>query len=112
MQPSEEKRLAEIRARTAALKAARESAPPPPAQPKVPRTLWYDDVLAAVRDLHMLHFTLEDMYGYADEFERKHPDAGDVQAAIRHTMQQLRDDGILFFHMNGTYTNLEIERAL
>lgn len=111
----EEKRRKDLAERTAVLRRMRESAeaesPPPKRRERVKaESPWFDDVLDVVRRINKLYFSLDDVYEYEDELERKHPDNSEVKAHIRHALQLLRNRGILFFHNDGHYTNLEIER--
>jgi|SRR5579864_926028 len=109
----EQKRLEEIRTRTALLRSLRESVPKPkrPKRAKVAESSWYDDVLDVVRRINAITFTAADVYEYCDELEKKHPECEDARSSIRANLQKLRDAGILFFYGRGRYTNLELERA-
>ncbi len=110
----EQKRLGEIRARTAVLRALRESQPAPKRrkrEPVIAESDWYDDVLDVVRRINSYTFTLAEVYEYADELEKKHPGCEDARPAIRHNLQKLREADILYFYDRGCYTNLELERA-
>jgi hypothetical protein len=109
----EQRRLQEIRERMAQQRAAREAAPPKRkrAEPEAASD-WCGDVLSIVRRINKLYFTLAEVYEYLDELESKHPECMHIGAHVRHQLQRLRDDGVLFFHGRGAYQNLELESKL
>jgi Dam-replacing HTH domain len=72
--------------------------------------LWLDDVRLVVWEINKYKFTLKDVLEYEDQLQRMHPYNNTVRSQIRHNMQRLRDEGMIFFVDNkGTYLNLELE---
>lgn len=64
---------------------------------------WLLDVLNCVEKLKKQDFTLNEIYGYADELSLKHPQNRNVQAKIRQQLQFLRDKGFIEFLGRGRY---------
>ncbi len=65
---------------------------------------WFADVLYFVRKLDSKSFSLSDMYGFADELEKLHPENKHIHEKIRQQLQILRDRRILHFDGNGRYS--------
>lgn len=64
---------------------------------------WILDVLVCISQIPMKEFTLEQMYSFVPELERKHPDNHHVRDKIRQQLQILRDKGIIEFIGRGKY---------
>ena len=64
---------------------------------------WILDILACVNKIPLKEFTLEQMYSFVPELERKHPDNHHVRDKIRQQLQILRDKGIIEFIGRGKY---------
>lgn len=117
----EERRLAEIAERTAALKLVRETAErsgkrKTPAQRRALRianpTKWIDDVEAIIIKIGRRLFTLGDLRGYEGDLERLHPESQDVMPAVRAALQRLRERGlVVFVDNNGTYIYKPFEKV-
>jgi type II restriction enzyme len=56
---------------------------------------WTLDVLSIVRRLAKQEFRNEDVYAFANELEKLHPDNRHVRDKIRQQLQVLRDTGFL-----------------
>lgn len=64
---------------------------------------WALDVLACLERIPSDEFSLKDVYAFAEELQRKHPDNMFIQAKIRQQLQFLRDRGYLAFLGRGRY---------
>jgi type II restriction enzyme len=64
---------------------------------------WLFDVLRCVRSLGSREFTLDEVYGFADELQDLHPSNRHVRDKIRQQLQMLRDRGIVRFLGRGRY---------
>ena len=64
---------------------------------------WIADVLACVRELGRMEFTLADMYRFEDRLGGMHRRNRNVRPKIRQQLQILRDRGLLDFVGNGNY---------
>ena len=67
---------------------------------------WMLDVLKCVERLPKDDFCLDDIYNFADELQRKHPENGYVNDKIRQQMQRLRDKGFIKFVSRGNYRRI------
>lgn len=68
---------------------------------------WFADVLYYVRKLGSKSFSLSDMYQFADELEKLHPENKHIREKIRQQLQMLRDRHILRFDGEGMYSVLK-----
>jgi type II restriction enzyme len=59
--------------------------------------------MSCIEHLDKRDFTLDDMYGFAGELQRKHPQNAHVKPKIRQQLQVLRDAGLLTFAERGHY---------
>ncbi len=66
---------------------------------------WIVDTLRLVERLGS-SFTLDEMYRFAPELQRKYPDNHNIRAKIRQMLQILRDKGIIAFGARGKYRRL------
>jgi len=64
---------------------------------------WLADVLACVRDLNKVAFTLADVYGFEQKLADLHPRNKHIRPKIRQQLQVLRDHGIIEFLGKGNY---------
>jgi type II restriction enzyme len=64
---------------------------------------WTLDVLNVVRALNKAEFTLQDVYAFAAQLEKLHPDNRHVRDKIRQQLQVLRDLGFVEFLGRGRY---------
>ncbi|HII17192.1 TPA: restriction endonuclease [Candidatus Woesearchaeota archaeon] len=64
---------------------------------------WIADTLRFVHKLGKKEFSLNEMYGFEQEFSLLHPDNKHIQAKIRQQLQIMRDKGLLRFLGNGRY---------
>ncbi len=64
---------------------------------------WTLDVLNAVRRLGKEEFTLAEIYGFAGELARLHPQNEHIEPKIRQQLQNLRDLGFVRFLGRGNY---------
>ena len=69
---------------------------------------WILDVLACIDRIPDAAFTLEQVYAFTKELERKHPENKHVQAKIRQQLQFLRDQGYIDFTNRGHYKKLNV----
>lgn len=67
---------------------------------------WLLDVLLCVNLIPTVEFTLQQIYQFTNELQRKHPDNHNIQAKIRQQLQVLRDRGIIEFLGNGHYRKI------
>ena len=67
---------------------------------------WLIDVTKCVERIRHEIFSLNDVYSFADELERKHPDNHNVKAKIRQQLQYLRKKGFIEFLGNGLYRKI------
>lgn len=67
---------------------------------------WSMDVLLCIERLPGNTFTLNDIYAFAEELQRKHPHNTFINAKIRQQLQLLRDRGIIDFKSRGVYQKL------
>jgi type II restriction enzyme len=67
---------------------------------------WTVDVLAAVRRLGKLQFSLDELYGFEAELQARHPRNRNIRPKIRQQLQILRDMRLLRFDERGRYTLL------
>ncbi|MGA3323104.1 MAG: DpnI domain-containing protein [Terriglobia bacterium] len=64
---------------------------------------WTLDVLNVVRALNKAEFTLQDVYAFAAQLQKLHPDNRHVRDKIRQQLQVLRDLGFVEFLGRGRY---------
>lgn len=64
---------------------------------------WLLDVMTCIDKLKNKDFSLDDIYKFADELGKKHPDNRHVKDKIRQQLQILRDRGYLDFINRGIY---------
>ena len=64
---------------------------------------WLSDVLACVRKLEKIEFTLSEVYSFEEMLKQMHPKNKHIRAKIRQQLQILRDKGILEFVERGKY---------
>ncbi len=67
---------------------------------------WLLDVLRCVERIPADNFCLDEVYAFADELQKKHPDNNFVQDKIRQQLQYLRDKGFLQFVSRGKYRRI------
>lgn len=64
---------------------------------------WLLDVMRCVEKLDKQEFTINDIYAFAGELGRLHPDNKHIEDKIRQQLQVLRDKGYLEFISRGIY---------
>lgn len=64
---------------------------------------WTADVLKIVRELGKTEFALDEVYAYAEQLQKLHPENMHIRPKIRQQLQILRDKGILKFRGQGKY---------
>lgn len=67
---------------------------------------WLLDVLKCVERIPTDNFKLDDVYVFAKELKRKHPDNNYVHDKIRQQLQYLRDKGFIKFTSRGHYQKI------
>lgn len=67
---------------------------------------WLLDVLKCVERIPQNDFLLDDVYAFADELQRKHPENRFVRDKIRQQLQYLRDKGFIRFVERGKYRKI------
>lgn len=67
---------------------------------------WIMDVLNCVNKIPVHVFSLEDMYSFEPELQKKHPENHHVKPKIRQQLQLLRDKGFIGFLGKGMYKKL------
>lgn len=68
---------------------------------------WLIDVLDCINKITTENFSLEDIYKFIPELEKKHPDNKNIEAKIRQQLQFLRDKNFLeFLPRRGTYRKI------
>ena len=64
---------------------------------------WLENVRDCVNRIPHHEFSLEDVYAFEKELQRKYPDNHHIKAKIRQQLQLLRNEGYLTFLGNGNY---------
>lgn len=64
---------------------------------------WLMDLLRCLEAIPSEHFTLADVYDFADHLQTKHPENHHIKDKIRQQLQFLRDQGFLTFEGRGKY---------
>ena len=67
---------------------------------------WLLDVLRCVERIPNDDFQLDEVYAFADELQRKHPENNFVRDKIRQQLQYLRDKGFIQFTTRGNYRKI------
>ena len=68
---------------------------------------WLLDVLRCVESIPKLNFSLDEVYAFTEELQRKHPENNFVQDKIRQQLQYLRDKGFIKFISRGHYQKVK-----
>lgn len=68
---------------------------------------WLLDVLRCVEQLQKDDFCLDEVYAFAPELQRKHPENNFVRDKIRQQLQALRDKGFIRFTSRGYYQKVD-----
>lgn len=58
---------------------------------------WKLEILSLIDSIPETIFSASDLYEFIHELEKKHPDNNHIDAKIRETLQQLRDEGYVKF---------------
>jgi len=69
-------------------------------------SLWKKDVFIHLTKINKNIFDSNDVYGFANELQLKHPDNKNIKPKIRQQLQYLRDLGLLEFIKPGVYKKL------
>jgi type II restriction enzyme len=69
---------------------------------------WLVDVLNCVDKITSAEFELHDIYAFADELQRLHPENKHIKDKIRQQLQVLRNKGLLEFTGRGKYKKLAL----
>ena len=69
---------------------------------------WLLDVLGCVEKISTDCFTLDQVYAFSKELQRKHPTNNFVKDKIRQQLQYLRDKGFIEFTARGRYKKVQI----
>ena len=64
---------------------------------------WLMDMLRCIETIPSEHFTLADVYEFADHLQTKHPENHHIKDKIRQQLQFLLDEGFLAFEGRGQY---------
>ena len=64
---------------------------------------WLLDIMMCVDKLGRKDFSLDDVYTFEKELNKKHPDNRHIKDKIRQQLQVLRDKGYLEFTSRGNY---------
>lgn len=67
---------------------------------------WLMDVLNCINTINNKKFSLDEIYLFENELQKRHPDNHNVKPKIRQQLQFLRDKGFIKFLGNGTYMKL------
>lgn len=67
---------------------------------------WLFDILTCINNIQSDKFTLQDMYLYVDELQKKHINNHNIKAKIRQQLQFLRDKGFIEFLERGYYKKI------
>ena len=68
---------------------------------------WLLDVLRCVEQLQKDDFCLDEVYAFAPELQRKHPENNFIRDKIRQQLQALRDKGFIRFTSRGYYQKVD-----
>ncbi|WP_294160049.1 DpnI domain-containing protein [uncultured Selenomonas sp.] len=69
---------------------------------------WLMDMLRCIEAIPSEHFTLADIYDFADHLQTKHPSNHHIKDKMRQQLQFLRDQGFLAFEGRGRYRKLTL----
>ena len=72
---------------------------------------WIADVLACVREIRRIEFTLDDVYAFEGRLGELHKDNRNVRPKIRQQLQVLRDRGVLEFLGRGRYRVIRVPQT-
>ena len=72
---------------------------------------WISDVLACVREIRPIEFTLHDVYAFEGRLGELHKDNRNVRPKIRQQLQVLRDRGVLEFLGRGRYRVIRVPQT-
>lgn len=67
---------------------------------------WIMDILNCVNKLSEIEFSLEEMYSFDRELQKKYPENNNIRPKIRQQLQLLRDKGFIEFLGNGKYRKI------
>ena len=67
---------------------------------------WLMDVLNCVNEINTSDFSLQDIYAFVEQLQKKHINNHNVEAKIRQQLQILRDKGFLEFTTRGHYRKI------
>jgi len=67
---------------------------------------WLMDVLRCVERIPNKDFSLDEVYGFTDELQKKHPENNYIRDKIRQQLQYLRDKGFIRFTSRGHYQKI------
>ncbi|MGN0545750.1 MAG: DpnI domain-containing protein [Acutalibacteraceae bacterium] len=70
---------------------------------------WLMDILNCVNSIPLANFTLQDVYYFEKDLQKKHPNNNNIKAKIRQQLQFLRDKGFIEFLGNGKYLKLDLK---
>ena len=67
---------------------------------------WLMDILRCVERIPNKDFSLDEVYAFTDELQKKHPENNFVRDKIRQQIQYLRDKGFIRFASRGHYQKI------
>lgn len=70
---------------------------------------WEKDVFECLLKINNDIFSLNEIYTFESDFQKRHPNNRNIQAKIRQQLQYLRDVGLLEFLQPGTYKKLWVQ---
>lgn len=76
------------------------------------RSTWRDDILECIDRIPSRKFTLDDLYAFEPELQKKYPLNHHITDKIRQQLQLLRDEGYIAFLEPGIYQKLKFESAI
>ena len=70
---------------------------------KIENDTWNNNILECIRRIGKIEFTMKDICRFEKDLQEKHFDSNSIRASISHTLQELRDAGLIAFIDRGKY---------
>ena len=70
---------------------------------KIENDTWNNNILECIRRIGKIEFTMKDICRLEKDLQEKHLDSNSIRASISHTLQELRDAGLIAFIDRGKY---------
>ena len=70
---------------------------------KIENDTWNNNILECIWRIGKIEFTMKDICRFEKDLQEKHLDSNSIRASISHTLQELRDAGLIAFIDRGKY---------